>query len=142
MAAVDELQPSKQGAEAKVYVSEFYGRPCIIKERFVKTYRVLELDQKLTQKRISQVRPLVVYRSAAFILLFSIGRSVLCERITFALSKLNVYDFCVPCCVGREPPCCVLCLYFCVKTSTCWHVYVKRSTYVLLCALCIGWVVG
>lgn len=58
MAAVNDLQPSQQGAEAKVYVSEFYGRPCIIKERFVKTYRVPELDQKLTQRRISQVASL------------------------------------------------------------------------------------
>ena len=55
MAAIDGVQPSHQGAEARVYVSEFYGRPCIIKERFVKTYRVPELDHKLTQKRISQV---------------------------------------------------------------------------------------
>ena len=55
MAAIDDVQPSHQGAEARVYVSEFYGRPCIIKERFVKTYRVPELDQKLTQRRISQV---------------------------------------------------------------------------------------
>ena len=50
-----DLELLKQGAEAKVYVSSFYGRPCIVKERFVKTYRVSELDKKLTQRRIGQV---------------------------------------------------------------------------------------
>ena len=53
---VDDLELLKQGAEAKVYVSSFYGRPCIVKERFVKTYRVAELDKKLSQRRIGQVR--------------------------------------------------------------------------------------
>ena len=53
---VEDLELLKQGAEAKVYVSSFYGRPCIVKERFVKTYRVAELDKKLSQRRIGQVR--------------------------------------------------------------------------------------
>ena len=52
----DDLELLKQGAEAKIYVSSFYGRPCIVKERFVKTYRVVELDKKLSQRRIGQVR--------------------------------------------------------------------------------------
>lgn len=50
--------PSKlliqQGAEARVYRSEFFGKPVIIKERFVKSYRVPSLDQKLTHRRMNQ----------------------------------------------------------------------------------------
>lgn len=44
----------KQGAEARVYKSDFFGKPAIVKERFVKSYRVAMLDQKLTQRRMSQ----------------------------------------------------------------------------------------
>lgn len=44
----------KQGAEAKIYRSTFFGKPAIVKERFVKSYRVPALDKKLTQKRMSQ----------------------------------------------------------------------------------------
>lgn len=41
-----------QGAEAKIYISDFHGKRCIIKERFSKSYRVKELDDKLTKQRI------------------------------------------------------------------------------------------
>ena len=44
----------QQGAEARVYRGDFFGRSAIIKERFVKSYRVPALDQKLTQRRINQ----------------------------------------------------------------------------------------
>ena len=44
----------QQGAEARVYRSNFFGKPTIIKERFVKTYRVPTLDQKLTNRRMTQ----------------------------------------------------------------------------------------
>ena len=44
----------QQGAEARIYKADFFGRPSIVKERFVKSYRVLALDQKLTQRRMSQ----------------------------------------------------------------------------------------
>lgn len=43
-----------QGAEAKVYICTFLGKPCVLKERFTKKYRVAELDQKITQQRINQ----------------------------------------------------------------------------------------
>lgn len=49
--------PSKliyQGAEARIYSCTFFGKPCILKERFTKKYRVAELDQKITQQRINQ----------------------------------------------------------------------------------------
>ncbi|GFO30982.1 Ekc/keops complex subunit bud32 [Plakobranchus ocellatus] len=47
-----------QGAEAKLYLGgDFYGRPCIIKERFQKNYRHPILDKALTSQRIkSEVR--------------------------------------------------------------------------------------
>ena len=54
----DSLLPGaqliKQGAEAKIYKSDFFGKPAIVKERFVKSYRVAMLDQKLSQRRMSQ----------------------------------------------------------------------------------------
>lgn len=41
----------KQGAEAKLYLSTFYDKPCVIKERFKKSYRHPDLDQSLTVQR-------------------------------------------------------------------------------------------
>ncbi|KAK3085672.1 hypothetical protein FSP39_006944 [Pinctada imbricata] len=50
----------KQGAEAKLYSATFHGRPCIVKERFKKSYRHPSLDQSLTNQRIkSEVRALL-----------------------------------------------------------------------------------
>jgi tRNA A-37 threonylcarbamoyl transferase component Bud32 len=40
-----------------VYKATFLGRPTIVKERFTKAYRLPELDVKLNQSRITQVRP-------------------------------------------------------------------------------------
>jgi TP53 regulating kinase and related kinases len=42
----------KQGAEAKLYIGEFNGNSCLVKERFVKNYRLPELDKTLTKSRI------------------------------------------------------------------------------------------
>jgi TP53 regulating kinase-like protein len=42
----------KQGAEAKLYTGTFNGSPCLIKERFVKNYRLPELDKTLTKQRL------------------------------------------------------------------------------------------
>lgn len=41
-----------QGAESRVYRGVFHSKPAILKERFKKTYRLDELDQKLTKERI------------------------------------------------------------------------------------------
>ena len=42
-----------QGAESRVYRGMFNSsQPAILKERFVKTYRLSELDEKLTKERI------------------------------------------------------------------------------------------
>ena len=50
MADVGELV--KQGAEAKLFKSTFYGLPCMVKERFPKTYRHPSLDKSLTNQRV------------------------------------------------------------------------------------------
>ena len=38
-----------QGAEGRIFLSDLWGKPCIIKERFKKEYRVPQLDAKLTK---------------------------------------------------------------------------------------------
>ncbi|XP_068338698.1 uncharacterized protein [Pyrus communis] len=43
----------KQGAEARVFESDFAGRRSIVKERFSKKYRHPSLDAKLTLKRLN-----------------------------------------------------------------------------------------
>jgi len=42
----------KQGAEARLYLSTFLGRKCVVKERFKKTYRHPDLDDRLTKERM------------------------------------------------------------------------------------------
>ena len=44
----------RQGAEARIYSGEFLGKPVIVKERFQKSYRLPELDRKLTHRRMAQ----------------------------------------------------------------------------------------
>uniref|UniRef100_A0A7S2V229 non-specific serine/threonine protein kinase n=1 Tax=Fibrocapsa japonica TaxID=94617 RepID=A0A7S2V229_9STRA len=43
-----------QGAEARVFALTLVGRPTVMKERFKKSYRLPELDEKLTSKRVLQ----------------------------------------------------------------------------------------
>ena len=43
-----------QGAECRLFLSELFGQPCVVKERFVKNYRVPLLDEKLTRTRMLQ----------------------------------------------------------------------------------------
>lgn len=55
----------KQGAEARVYRTEFYKKKVIVKERFSKSYRHPSLDEKLTQRRTTQeVRSMLRCRKA------------------------------------------------------------------------------
>lgn len=42
----------KQGAEAKLYISEYNSQKCLVKERFKKTYRLPEIDKQLTGERM------------------------------------------------------------------------------------------
>eukprot|EP00924_Labyrinthula_sp_SR-Ha-C_P006541 maker-scaffold_38-snap-gene-1.14-mRNA-1 protein AED:0.00 eAED:0.00 QI:94/1/1/1/0/0/2/600/214 len=44
----------KQGSEAKVYVSEYEGIKCVIKQRLEKSYRHPKLELKLTKSRMNQ----------------------------------------------------------------------------------------
>lgn len=55
----------KQGAEARVYKTEFYKKKAIVKERFSKSYRHPSLDEKLTHRRTTQeVRSMLRCRKA------------------------------------------------------------------------------
>ncbi|XGW30998.1 hypothetical protein V3C99_009727 [Haemonchus contortus] len=42
----------RQGAEARVYICTYLGRPAIMKERFVKKYRHPDLDRSLNKARM------------------------------------------------------------------------------------------
>ena len=53
----EELQKKQllsQGAEGRLFLTEIFGLRCVVKERFVKKYRVLALDEKLTKTRLLQ----------------------------------------------------------------------------------------
>ncbi|EGZ17172.1 hypothetical protein PHYSODRAFT_504064 [Phytophthora sojae] len=52
--AETEWQLISQGAEAKVFETDFAGRPCIVKERIKKSYRLSVLDKKLSHRRLVQ----------------------------------------------------------------------------------------
>ncbi|XP_040890167.1 EKC/KEOPS complex subunit TP53RK [Toxotes jaculatrix] len=55
----------KQGAEGRVYRTQFLGKPTIVKERFPKRYRHPVLDEKLTHRRTMQeVRSILRCRRA------------------------------------------------------------------------------
>ena len=56
----------KQGAEARIYHGTYKenGRIAIIKERFKKTYRQVDLDKSLTKKRIKNEVKLLKKASA------------------------------------------------------------------------------
>ncbi|ETV94770.1 BUD32 protein kinase [Aphanomyces invadans] len=53
-AANSSWEVLSQGAEAIVYATDFVGRPCVIKERVIKTYRLRQLDKKLSHRRLVQ----------------------------------------------------------------------------------------
>lgn len=46
------LEILKQGAEGRLYLGEFKGESCLIKERFVKKYRHPDLDTQITRQRM------------------------------------------------------------------------------------------
>uniref|UniRef100_A0A665VC79 non-specific serine/threonine protein kinase n=2 Tax=Echeneis naucrates TaxID=173247 RepID=A0A665VC79_ECHNA len=55
----------RQGAEARLYRTEFLGKPTIVKERFPKRYRHRALDEKLTHRRtVQEVRSILRCRKA------------------------------------------------------------------------------
>jgi hypothetical protein len=89
----------KQGAEAKLYEGEYLGRPTIVKERFKKSYRHVDLDNHLTKERMkSEARALLRCKIAGihlFTIEFCRFRSkifilwqVVCGRFYFVVIKL------------------------------------------------------
>lgn len=48
----DNYKYMKQGAEGKIFYGEYLGKPAIVKERFVKSYRHPDLDISITKERI------------------------------------------------------------------------------------------
>lgn len=49
---MDAADILKQGAEAKLFLGDYQGQKCLIKERFAKLYRHPELDKQLTKERM------------------------------------------------------------------------------------------
>ncbi|XP_076246502.1 TP53 regulating kinase isoform X2 [Calliopsis andreniformis] len=57
-----------QGAEARVYKSIYLGKPTLIKERFEKKYRHVDLDTRLTKDRIkAECRAMVRAKAAGVV---------------------------------------------------------------------------
>jgi len=53
----------KQGAEARIYLTTFLGKKCVIKERFKKSYRHPQLEENLSTQRLkNEVRALIKCR--------------------------------------------------------------------------------
>lgn len=62
---MNDLIILKQGAEAKLYICNYLGRPTIIKERFQKHYRHPDLDKSITKERIkNEARSIVRCKTA------------------------------------------------------------------------------
>ncbi|XP_060807421.1 EKC/KEOPS complex subunit TP53RK [Amyelois transitella] len=62
---VEELKILKQGAEAKLYLCTYLGKPTLIKERFKKNYRHPDLDATITKERIkNEARSIVRCKTA------------------------------------------------------------------------------
>ncbi|KAG6457115.1 EKC/KEOPS complex subunit bud32 [Manduca sexta] len=65
---VEELKLYKQGAEAKLYICNYIGKPTLIKERFKKNYRHPDLDLSITKDRIKNEARSIVRCKAAGVL--------------------------------------------------------------------------
>ena len=52
MNLAEEFEFFKQGAESRLYKGIYLGRRVIIKERFKKNYRHVDLDKHLTKERM------------------------------------------------------------------------------------------
>ncbi|KAJ8710377.1 hypothetical protein PYW07_009743 [Mythimna separata] len=61
-----DLKILKQGAEGKLYICNYLGKPTLIKERFKKKYRHPDLDENITKERIkNEARSIVRCKAAA-----------------------------------------------------------------------------
>ncbi|RQM19369.1 hypothetical protein B5M09_004605 [Aphanomyces astaci] len=81
-----------------VYATDFAGRPCVIKERVVKTYRLRQLDKKLSHRRLVQearcnfkCRKAGVDTPCIFLIDEAKGRLYM-ERIQGMSAKQYLYD--------------------------------------------------
>ncbi|RHY92021.1 hypothetical protein DYB26_009408 [Aphanomyces astaci] len=81
-----------------VYATDFAGRPCVIKERVIKTYRLRQLDKKLSHRRLVQearcnfkCRKAGVDTPCIFLIDEAKGRLYM-ERIQGMSAKQYLYD--------------------------------------------------
>lgn len=74
------IEVIKQGAEAKLFLGEFNGHRCLIKERFQKNYRHPDLDAQLTKERMRAESKAISRCTAAGILTPKILHMDLNER--------------------------------------------------------------
>lgn len=70
----------KQGAEGRLYLGEYKGQQCLIKERFVKKYRHQELDTQITRQRMKAETKAVTRCQAAGIVTPKVFHMDLQER--------------------------------------------------------------
>lgn len=63
----NNLKLLKQGAEAKLFICNYLGRPTLIKERFKKNYRHSDLDEIITKDRMKNEARSIVRCKAAFV---------------------------------------------------------------------------
>lgn len=70
----------KQGAEAKLYISEYNSQKCLVKERFKKTYRLPEIDKQLSGERMKAESKAISRCQAAGILVPKIYHMNLNDR--------------------------------------------------------------
>lgn len=50
---MEGLVLQSQGAEARIYECFLLGRACVVKERFAKQYRHVDLDRQLRSKQLA-----------------------------------------------------------------------------------------
>ena len=63
LAAVQDRQIFKQGAEAKLYTGKWEDKPVMAKERFKKNYRIDPLDKSLNKRRTKMEEKILVKSS-------------------------------------------------------------------------------
>nr|CAD7426726.1 unnamed protein product [Timema monikensis] len=86
----------KQGAEAKIYKGFYLGKSTLVKERFKKSYRHIELDEHLTKERIrAETRSIMKCKVAGIstpaLYLVDIGRR--CIYMEYIENSITVKDY-------------------------------------------------
>lgn len=81
-AAVMTKEVFKQGAEARLYITDFLGKKCLIKERFKKLYRHPELERSLSSQRVkNEVRAIVKCRQCGELDIYYYGYTLTSNHI-------------------------------------------------------------